>query len=219
MARITKSPDERKKEIIEVASKLFNEKGYENTAVSDIVKTINIAQGTFYYYFKSKDEIIEPIVEYIMNKSLAEVEEIIKGEGTATEKISAIVTNRIRFVINSGRVVRFVWNKNNNFMFEKFKKYAIPKAAPLFKRLVEQGEKEGIMSVEYPDETIRLIIITALDIVEQFLAEKEIETLTDSEIYLKMKAYENIIKRLLGVVKEIDVSLVDMIAGEFIKKK
>jgi len=41
----------------------FLEKGYEQTTVSDIVREIEVAQGTFYYYFSSKEEILEAIIE------------------------------------------------------------------------------------------------------------------------------------------------------------
>jgi len=46
--RISKSPEERKKEIIITAQKLFNEKGYDNTKIIDITNYMNVAKGTFY---------------------------------------------------------------------------------------------------------------------------------------------------------------------------
>ncbi|MCI5774225.1 MAG: TetR/AcrR family transcriptional regulator [Erysipelotrichaceae bacterium] len=61
--RISKESEIRKKEIIDTAEKLFNSNGIANTAVSAIVKEINVAQGLFYYYFKSKDDVIDAIVQ------------------------------------------------------------------------------------------------------------------------------------------------------------
>lgn len=54
MPRITKSPDERRNELIDAAEMLFIENGYDQTSVSDIVKKVNVAQGTFYYYFNPR---------------------------------------------------------------------------------------------------------------------------------------------------------------------
>jgi AcrR family transcriptional regulator len=51
--RVTKDPEIRRKELMDAAEKLFLEHGYEETAVSDIVKKTGVAQGTFYYYFKN----------------------------------------------------------------------------------------------------------------------------------------------------------------------
>jgi len=61
--RVTKVPEERKQELIDTAERLFLEKGYEQTTVADIVREIEVAQGTFYYYFSSKEEILEAIIE------------------------------------------------------------------------------------------------------------------------------------------------------------
>jgi AcrR family transcriptional regulator len=49
--------------IIEAALNRFSEKGLHATKVSDIVKEAGVAQGTFYLYFKNKDEIFLAIVE------------------------------------------------------------------------------------------------------------------------------------------------------------
>lgn len=57
MARITKLPEERRKEIIDTAIKLFYEKSYEKTTISDIAKEINVAQGLCYRYFPSKEAL------------------------------------------------------------------------------------------------------------------------------------------------------------------
>ena len=43
--RITKEPEERKQEIFDVALRLFGEKGYEKTTITDIAKEIGVAQG------------------------------------------------------------------------------------------------------------------------------------------------------------------------------
>lgn len=50
MARTTKEPEERRRELIACAQTLFYTKGYEGTSVSDIVNAVGVAQGTFYYY-------------------------------------------------------------------------------------------------------------------------------------------------------------------------
>ncbi|WP_457635289.1 TetR/AcrR family transcriptional regulator [Persephonella sp.] len=49
------------------AIKVFSEKGFYNTKVSDIVQEAGVAQGTFYIYFKSKEEIFLRIVQLIVS--------------------------------------------------------------------------------------------------------------------------------------------------------
>ena len=65
--RITKKPDERRKEILDAAMKLFLSKGYENTSVEDITNEMQVAKGSFYNYFKSKQEVFEACILLIAN--------------------------------------------------------------------------------------------------------------------------------------------------------
>jgi AcrR family transcriptional regulator len=63
MVRISKDPDDRRNELLETADRLFTERGFSSVRVSDIVSEMNVAQGTFYYYFKSKDDILVYLLE------------------------------------------------------------------------------------------------------------------------------------------------------------
>ena len=49
---------ERREQILSAAREVFNEKGYETTTITDIVRRAGVAQGTFYLYFPSKREIV-----------------------------------------------------------------------------------------------------------------------------------------------------------------
>ncbi|MFD0713789.1 TetR/AcrR family transcriptional regulator [Paenibacillus sp. GCM10027626] len=52
----------RRKQLMDIAVQLFAQKGYPNTKISDIVAAAGVAQGTFYWYFKSKQEIVIQLV-------------------------------------------------------------------------------------------------------------------------------------------------------------
>ncbi len=55
--------DNNKKQIIGIADNLFYEKGYEHTSFTDIADSAGIARGNFYYYFKTKDDILSAVLE------------------------------------------------------------------------------------------------------------------------------------------------------------
>ncbi len=57
----TSDNEQRREEFINVAEKLFKENGVVETTVNAIVKELDVAKGLFYYYFKSKDDVIEAI--------------------------------------------------------------------------------------------------------------------------------------------------------------
>ena len=77
-----KSPDTRE-QILNTALQLFAEQGYHKTKISDIVKTVGVAQGTFYWYFKSKEAIA---LEIIKNGQEELLQFIAKGTANQEER-------------------------------------------------------------------------------------------------------------------------------------
>jgi AcrR family transcriptional regulator len=49
--------------ILEAADQLFYRQGYEHTSFSDIADAVQISRGNFYYHFKSKDEILDAVID------------------------------------------------------------------------------------------------------------------------------------------------------------
>lgn len=52
-----------REQIVEAADRLFYERGYEHTSFSDIAGEVRISRGNFYYHFKTKDEILEAVID------------------------------------------------------------------------------------------------------------------------------------------------------------
>ena len=61
--RIVKAAEERKQEILDAAERLFEVKGFEGTSISNILEETGIARGTLYYHFKSKEELLDAVIE------------------------------------------------------------------------------------------------------------------------------------------------------------
>ena len=94
MVRIVKKPEERRQEIVATARELFQKKGYENTAMQDIMGALGIAKGTIYHYFKSKEELLEAVVEDTANEYIAGLEKVLnETEGTGLDKMRALITS------------------------------------------------------------------------------------------------------------------------------
>jgi TetR/AcrR family transcriptional repressor of nem operon len=55
--------------IVEAADQLFYRQGYEHTSFSDIADAVRISRGNFYYHFKSKDEILDAVIDARLAKT------------------------------------------------------------------------------------------------------------------------------------------------------
>ncbi|PIC64589.1 TetR family transcriptional regulator [Sporosarcina sp. P13] len=70
---------DRKSQLIDIALELFATNGFEGTKISDIVAAADVSQGTFYWYFKSKESIVIEIILLSGNELLQVV-----GQGYRT---------------------------------------------------------------------------------------------------------------------------------------
>ena len=109
MPRVSKEPEKRKQDLVEAAKRLFMTKGYEQTAVSDIVKEIKVAQGTFYYHFKSKAEILEEVVkEFVF--SLVERARLVaeRDDVDAVTRLKGFFDALVRFGKVNNQLIDFI---------------------------------------------------------------------------------------------------------------
>lgn len=52
-----------REDIVEAADGLFYRRGFDHTSFADIADAVRISRGNFYYYFKTKDEILDAVIE------------------------------------------------------------------------------------------------------------------------------------------------------------
>jgi len=157
--RITKNPEERKKELIDIAEQLFIKKGYEQTAVSDIVKKAKVAQGTFYYYFKTKEEILDLITDRYINSNVEGYEKIANEKGpNALEKLINIFQFSSSFRNNKNSLIQYLHEDKNAHLHLKFeRKLPVMIAEPLSK-IISQGVKEKYFDTTFPQEAAKAFI-------------------------------------------------------------
>lgn len=88
-----------KDKIITTSIPLFDKKGYSETSIQDIVDHIGVTKGTFYYYYKSKQELLRDInlgyIERLLDKQKLILDDTSK---TYYEKLYNIIYMVIRFI-------------------------------------------------------------------------------------------------------------------------
>lgn len=73
--------------IIDVARTLITHKGYSAVGLAEIVKAAGVPKGSFYYYFQSKEEFAEALLENYFTRYLIQVEEQLRGSEPARERL------------------------------------------------------------------------------------------------------------------------------------
>src|SRR5690554_5228005 len=80
-----------KEEITRHSVKLFQQKGFSETSIQDIVDSLEVTKGTFYYYFKSKEQLLMDIHSRYIDDLLTRQKKIIEHEQNCQSKIVNII--------------------------------------------------------------------------------------------------------------------------------
>lgn len=194
LARITKSSEERRAEIVQTAERLFRDVGFAKCSVDMIIKDIGVAKGTFYYYFKSKEEILEAIVDRTLSEIVKMAEGVAEDASmTALEKMQALLTNSQVGDEDTQDIAEMLHMPENRALHELTNIQTVLRLSPIFARIVEQGNQEGVFAAQRPLETIQFLFTGA-----QFLLDGGLFDFTDAEIRTRREVAQTIIETSLG---------------------
>jgi AcrR family transcriptional regulator len=148
------NPEERRRQLLDIAQRLFLKQGYEETSVSEIVRAAGLSQGAFYYYFKSKMEILIALVDRILGDELQKtLDELVEREDMdVIEKIYELNRYLTDQALRSREFVGFLHEERNAHLHLKIEQKMFPLVVPPTTRLIEQGVAEGVFSTRYPRE-------------------------------------------------------------------
>lgn len=155
--RITKDPEERREEIIRVAWNIFTAKGYGATRVSDIVQAVGVSQGTFYYYFNSKEEIIDSIVDSYISEIIQKVSPIVEdSELGALKKLERMADIQLAINMVKNRNIHMIQGAD---IHERIIGQLVYRYVPLQEKVFRQGIQEGVFTKVTADEVRDLLEI------------------------------------------------------------
>lgn len=163
MAR-NKFPEETRIKILDTASRLFLEKGIQNTTIQDIVDNLNgLSKGAIYHHFKNKEDLEIAVFEYFFSGSQirARLAEIANDENSsAAERF----LNLLHANLNDPHETAFRKMapdvKKNPYYLSKLMDRWINVDAPLFiLPVIEQAMAEGSLKTNFPKQYSEFIVL------------------------------------------------------------
>jgi AcrR family transcriptional regulator len=159
-----KHPEETASLILDVAFRLFIEKGYECTSIQDIIDNLGgLSKGAIYHHFRSKEDILVAVTDRMTeesNKMLVEIRD--RTDITGKEKLKAIFKESVLRPVQDDIFTAAPDLSNNPSLFVSIFRETVNLAAPYYiQPIIEQGISDGSIQTDYPAELAELIIIVA----------------------------------------------------------
>ncbi|NBK79928.1 TetR/AcrR family transcriptional regulator [bacterium D16-76] len=129
---------ETRRKVIAAAEKLISERGFENVMISDITKAAGVATGTFYTYFKRKEDVIGEIACQNFQQVREQAEKV---DGDVCEQITSFLTESMQYIVDSGVKFSQQWVRN----------------------IVDPTESDGKEKLVYDTGTIKDMLRTAAE--------------------------------------------------------
>jgi len=85
----------KRKQIIDVATKLFSERGYENTPLSAVCEAANVSKGLIFHHFKSKNDLLREIFSNT-TKLIVDINQSSSSKQSPKEKLKEIIESVFR---------------------------------------------------------------------------------------------------------------------------
>ena len=196
--RIVKAPDVRRAEILSIAENLFQTKGYAKTSVDEIVRQAGIAKGTFYHYFKSKEEILEALINRQISLFLADVRKMVSsGEVDPVRKVEFLVYALFRTAqYKEGLFLDFLHDEKHLHVKNRLFRQATLLLKPSLQKIIEEGVAKKIFSIKHVPTAMTFILSILL-----CLGESLCEKVAEEEFPHHLTLAEALLEKALGLAE------------------
>lgn len=195
--RVVKEAEERKNEILDVAERLFGTKGFDGTSTGDILGEIGIARGTLYYHFKSKEDILDAMIERMTGSLVAKASEIAGNKDVPVLQRLTRMMMALNVDGNLGHeIMTQVHKPQNALMHQKMQEQLLAGVNPIVTSLIEEGIAQGICRTDYPAEVAEMTLLYSNTVFDA-LAEH-----SEEERQRKIAAFIYNLERLLGMERD-----------------
>ena len=191
-------PNQQKYErILDALQELLENHKLQSISVSEIAETAGIGKGSIYYYFPSKDAILEALVERSYEKPL----QTAKALAGRTE-ISPFIRMAMIFEACRNSSSEFIKSENNknsgtqekSFLHQKYINHIITELKPVLAEIIRQGIKAGQICFSDPDALAEIVLIVLTVKMDNTLipsSKEDIENTISALISLLEKGTDN----------------------------
>jgi AcrR family transcriptional regulator len=194
MPRVIKHPDIRRAELLNRASALFVERGYDNVSLNDLIADAGVSKGAFYHWFPSKDALISALAEHSARDGYAVITEALaQCRGNALDRLNAVLQAGYEVKIKFGTpellaAAVSLLRPDNAHLYARIVTAEEDLFRPLLTQLISDGVAEGSFDTFDPEGVADMIyglaartnskVIDVLDAADESARDHAIDVLT-----------------------------------------
>lgn len=145
-----------KETLINVARRLFAQKGIGNITMTDIAEAAGKSRRTVYTYFKTKEELLETMIESEVKKISSAITKVALSNLSPDKKIIKLIAVRLQLTRS---IVRRNSCLHSEYILivEQIRKSFDSREMALFRHIIAEGNQQGIFNSESPDLAARFL--------------------------------------------------------------
>ncbi len=166
---MTPRPDvseERKDQILEAATRVFTQRGFDEARMDDIVAEAGLSKGALYWYFESKEALITAIVDRVFDWESAHMREIIASDETAPRKIEALIEITVQDLGKMKPLMPILFEFWSLSLRKESVNQAIKRYYQRFLDLIEPVIQQGIAAGDFRPMNVSRAAITFVAVFE-----------------------------------------------------
>jgi len=135
--------EEKRRQILDAAVRVFARTGYHDSRVGDIAKDAGVAYGLVYHYFESKDAVLEAVFRETWGRLLAAINEVERSQQPAPEQLRLVTKIVLRTWRDDPDLVRLLVREITRSPHLQREIDEIAEAFAALERIVAHGQREG----------------------------------------------------------------------------
>ena len=151
--------------ILRAATKVFARNGYFNSKVADIARAADVADGTVYLYFKSKEEILHSIFDQNMADAIRSGRELIRNARDPREQLRRVAQLHLER-LGADRDLAVVFQielRGSTKFMEEFSAAGFAEYLGLLRKIIEEGQRSRLFRKDLNAKVVAKILFGALD--------------------------------------------------------
>ena len=163
MPRSVKAYDDRYAQFLDVAQSLFYQKGYDQTSVQEIIAAMGVAKGLFYYYFRTKGDLLDAVIERMAAQTLQTLSPMLTdptldAQSKFLQLFGDVQSWKLANKAFMLDLMRVLYRDENVLLRTKLTAASAPMVASLLAQIIQQGVAEGVFAVEQPMESALIVL-------------------------------------------------------------